>query len=107
VLTALLAARRWLKRHFFLAGYRVFVRFRTPEGRTVRGLRILRSDAKRARMVVGGNLLTHCNYHRCQAAIAQADGRIHVAVTTHDGGGDLDVIADPPFVRIFVLGRPA
>src|SRR4029078_3742023 len=29
---------------FFLAGYRIFVRFPTASGRTLRGLQILRSD---------------------------------------------------------------
>jgi hypothetical protein len=32
---------------FFLAGYRIFTRYRTPAGRTLRGLRILRSDTDR------------------------------------------------------------
>jgi SAM-dependent methyltransferase len=41
---------------FFLAGYRVFVKFRTAGARTLRGLYILRSDADRALMVAGGNL---------------------------------------------------
>ena len=54
-----------LGQDFFLAGYRVFTTFRAPTGRRLRGLRILRSDANRARMVTGGNLLTHYNYHRC------------------------------------------
>src|SRR5688572_572425 len=54
-----------LGQDFFLAGYRVFTTFRRPDGRRLRGLRILRSDADRTMMVVGGNLLTHYNYHRC------------------------------------------
>src|SRR5262245_1457495 len=29
---------------FFLTGYRIFARYTTPEGRCLRGLRILRSD---------------------------------------------------------------
>src|ERR1041385_3231946 len=38
---------RALGQDFFLTGYRIFARFRTPEGRVLRGLRILRSDANR------------------------------------------------------------
>jgi hypothetical protein len=34
-----------LGQDFFLAGYRVFTTFRAPNGRRLRGLRILRSDA--------------------------------------------------------------
>lgn len=36
--------------NFFLAGYRIFTRYRTPNGRTLRGLRILRSDTDRRSM---------------------------------------------------------
>ena len=35
-----------LGQDFFLAGYRVFTTFRRPDGRALRGLRILRSDAE-------------------------------------------------------------
>jgi uncharacterized protein YqjF (DUF2071 family)/uncharacterized membrane protein YphA (DoxX/SURF4 family) len=83
-----------LGQDFFLAGYRVFVRFRSGSGRTLRGLRILRSDADRLRMVVGGNLFTHYNYHHCDARLAATADRIDVAVTTRDGAGDLDITAD-------------
>ncbi len=79
---------------FFLAGYRVFTTFRAPGGRRLRGLRILRSDANRARMVAGGNLMTHYNYHRCTASIAATGDRIRIAVSTPDHGGDLRITAD-------------
>ena len=79
---------------FFFAGYRVFTRFRTPEGRVLRGLRILRSDTDRTRMMVGGNLLTHYNYHRCEATVDASGARLRVAVRTPDRTGDLDVTAD-------------
>jgi uncharacterized protein YqjF (DUF2071 family) len=85
---------------FFLAGYRVFTRFHTADGRTLRGLRILRSDADRRAMVAGGNLLTHYNYHRCEAAIDESAGRIHVAVTAADSIGSLDVSADLTDTRL-------
>jgi hypothetical protein len=79
---------------FFLAGYRIFTTFRTPGGRRLRGLRILRSDANRARMVSGGNLLTHYNYHRCAATVDTAGARIRIAVSTADHAGDVRVTAD-------------
>jgi uncharacterized protein YqjF (DUF2071 family) len=79
---------------FFLAGYRVFTTFAPATGPMMRGLRILRSDANRARMVAGGNLLTHYNYHPCEASIEPSPDRIHVTVRTRDRGGDLDVTAD-------------
>jgi hypothetical protein len=93
-----------LGQDFFLAGYRVFTTFRpgrrrpgeggAPGGRRLRGLRILRSDANRARMVAGGNLLTHYNYHRCTSSVEVSAGRVRIAVDTPDHGGDLRVTAD-------------
>jgi len=77
---------------FFVAGYRVFTRFHTADGRTLRGLRILRSDTDRSLMALGGNLLTHYNYHHCRANVAAANDAIRFAVHTSDGTGDLDVI---------------
>jgi len=79
---------------FFLAGYRVFARFPTADGRTLRGLRILRSDTDRAIMALGGNLLTHYNYHRCRASVVVAGESIRFTIHTPDGAGDLDVIVD-------------
>jgi type IV secretory pathway TrbD component len=78
--------------NFFLAGYRVFARFRAADGRVLRGLRILRSDTDRTLMALGGNLLTHYNYHRCRANVVAANDTIRFAVHTPDGTGDLDVI---------------
>src|SRR4029450_2189263 len=42
---------------FFLSGYRIFTRYRTQTGLTLRGLRILRSDTSRSSMRLFGNLL--------------------------------------------------
>jgi hypothetical protein len=84
-----------LGQDFFLAGYRVFTRFRTASGRSLRGLRILRSDTDRAAMVAAGNLLTHYHYHRCRAAIDTAPERIEVDLHTRDGLGDLRITVRP------------
>ena len=79
-----------LGQDFFLAGYRVFTTFRAPTGRRLRGLRILRSDANRARMVAGGNLLTHYNYHRCTSSVAVTRPTGSASTSdTPDHGGDL------------------
>lgn len=82
---------RPLGQRFFLAGYRVFARFHLPSGRTARGLRILRSDADRALMVRGGNLMTHYDYHRCDVQIEGCDERRSISVRTVDRAGDLDL----------------
>ncbi len=82
-----------LGQDFFLAGYRVFTTFRAPNGRRLRGLRILRSDANRTLMVSGGNLLTHYNCHHCTSSIDAAGGHLRVEVNTRDHGGDLRLTA--------------
>jgi hypothetical protein len=84
----------WMGRSFFLAGYRVFVRHRDPQGRSRRGLRILRSDTDRATMAFFGNLLTHYNYRQVSAGVSQTDRYLEIAVKSPDGAGDLHVIGD-------------
>ena len=79
---------------FTLTGYRIFTKFKTPTGRTLRGLRILRSDADRACMVRGGNLLTHYNYRKCDATISSSPDRLALSIRTPDGSADVDVSAD-------------
>jgi len=90
---------RALGQDFFLAGYRVFTRLGH-----VRGLRILRSDTNRTRMAVGGNLLTHYNYHRCRVRLEHVGHRLHVLVATPDGAGDLDVWVGSGDPRISASG---
>jgi hypothetical protein len=78
---------------FVLAGYRIFARFRGSDGHTVRGLRILRSDADRRSMVAGGNLLTRYNYHHCSASLDENTHDIRVRIETTDGAADVDITA--------------
>ena len=78
--------------NFFLAGYRIFTTFRTAEGRVLRGLRILRSDTDRTLMALGGNLLTHYNYHRCRARVTATEQAARFTIDTPDGAGDLDLV---------------
>lgn len=79
---------------FFLTGYRVFAKFRTPEGRTLRGLRILRSDANRRAMVMGGNVLTHYHYRLCASDVRAEGESLTVDVRTPRGEADVSVRAD-------------
>lgn len=51
---------------FFLAGYRVFVRYNAESGHSLRGLYILRSETDKLRMQLLGNLFTHYNYSRIE-----------------------------------------
>jgi hypothetical protein len=83
----------WCGQDFFLSGYRVFVKHRTREGRTLRGLRILRSDANRRGMVCGGNCLTHYNYHHCRASLHETGGTLSIRVDTAGGEADASITA--------------
>lgn len=47
---------------FFLIGYRLFVRFKTKEGKRLRGLYILKSETDHKKMELFGNIFTHYNY---------------------------------------------
>ena len=80
-------------RNFFLSGYRIFSRYRAPDGRTLRGLRILRSDADSLLMVRAGNLLTHYRYAKCTATCRRTPETLDVQIRTPRGEADLDVRA--------------
>jgi uncharacterized protein YqjF (DUF2071 family) len=53
---------KFLGNDFFLIGYRVFVRFTTSQGKTLRGLYILKSETNKKKMEFFGNIFTHYNY---------------------------------------------
>jgi hypothetical protein len=80
--------------NFFLAGYRIFTRYRTPAGRTLRGLRILRSDTDRRSMQLFGNLLTHYAYDLSRCDASKKDDKYSIRVSSPKGDADLQVEAD-------------
>ncbi|MFI0240509.1 DUF2071 domain-containing protein [Streptomyces sp. NPDC016845] len=81
-------------RDFLLTGYRVFTRFPTPEGRTMRGLRILRSGTDNNLMRLGGNLLTRYNYRQTHMRTHISADTLEFRVDSADGNADLTVRAD-------------
>jgi len=87
-------APRALGQDFFLTGYRVFTRFDAAQGGTLRGLRILRSDASRSLMVSFGNLLTHYNYRRADVLLRESARSLEIEIQTPRAEADLHVIAD-------------
>ena len=78
---------------FFLSGYRVFTRYQTSTGRSLRGLRILRSDTDSRFMRMFGNLLTHYGYERSECLLKRDGGNYSIRVATPNGSADLDVEA--------------
>lgn len=83
----------WLAQDFFLAGYRVFARARLPDGRSVRGLRILGSDTDSLRMTVLGGLLTHYGYRKTQVGVRHEGATLALQVS-HRGQLVVDLEAD-------------
>lgn len=80
--------------NFFLTGYRIFARHTTAAGRTLRGLRILRSDTDRRLMAVLGNRLTHYNYQLADVDFAVREGSMEINIRTPNAEADFHVIAD-------------
>jgi uncharacterized protein YqjF (DUF2071 family) len=83
----------FLGRSFVLSGYRIFTRLVGADGKTMRGLRILRSDTDSSLMARLGNLTTHYGYSHCVAAIERSDSQLSVTITTQRGEADLSVVA--------------
>ena len=84
---------RFAGQNFFLSGYRIFTRFKTSNGRVLRGLRILRSDTDRALMARFGNLLTHYRYQRAKVFFRHEREVLEIKITTPNAEADLHVIA--------------
>jgi Uncharacterized conserved protein (COG2071) len=79
---------------FFLSGYRIFTRYRTKTGQTLRGLRILRSDTNRSSLRFFGNLLTHYQYELSTWDVRRTDQTFEVQVQTPGRAADLHVEAN-------------
>ncbi len=92
---------RALGRDFFLSGYRVFARLRSRP--SIRGLRILRSDADSRVMTWSGNLFTRYGYELCSTRVDRSAE--HLAVTV-DGSARLRVGADLRPVHHVPTGSP-
>ncbi len=79
---------------YVLTGYRIFTRFPTPAGGTMRGLQILRSDTDRRLMALGGNLLTRYHYRLARMRFETSGSRLSAVVHSRDGRADLALTAD-------------
>lgn len=104
----------WLGQDFFLAGYRIFTRLRDSSGRTLRGLKILRSETDKRRMVWLGNLMTGYRYRRVGLCVESSGSETRVRTALPDGSPTLDLSFDldahpdmPPQGSPFVDWRTA
>ena len=85
---------RFFGQDFFLAGYRIFTRLPDSDGRRLRGVKILRSETNRSRMVWLGNLLTHYHYRRGMVEEQREGTRWRIRTRTRGGRPTLDVSFD-------------
>lgn len=69
---------------FLLIGYRLFVRYRSVDGRRLRGLYILRSETDSRRMVMLGNLFTPYRYVLSDARLFVLEEEL--VATSQDSG---------------------
>ena len=84
----------FLGQDFFLSGYRVFTSFEREPGKTIRGLRILRSDTDKPVMKAFGNLLTHYNYCNADVKLEENGQELSIGIRTPKAVADLQVVAD-------------
>jgi len=83
----------FLGNDFILAGFRIFVRYRTKAGKRLRGLYIIKSETNKSRMSFFGNIFTHYNYTTTDIKETNSSGSlrfssnrsgIEIAITKHD-----------------------
>jgi hypothetical protein len=75
---------RFLGNDFILTGYRIFVRYTTSQGKSLRGLYILKSETDKRKMAILGNLMTNYNYTRKDIHYSHYDGEITVDIPGSD-----------------------
>lgn len=86
---------------FFLAGYRIFTRLHDgPAGRRLRGLRILRSETDKRRMVWLGNLMTGYRYRHVCLRTAETGSSTRVETSLADGTPTLEVVFDTGLAEV-------
>lgn len=76
-----------------MTGYRVFMRMKTDGGATMRGLRILASQATSPLSVWGANLTTRYHYQRAHAHMEETGRTLRAVVSAPHGEADVDVTA--------------
>lgn len=89
---------------FILAGYRIFVRYTTSNGKRLRGLFILRSETDQLKMAILGNVFTHYNYQATDIHFTTSGTQIQVAsnksslsVKVEEGDDEIALPAGSPF----------
>lgn len=69
---------KFMGNHFFLIGYRVFVRYTNNSGKRLRGLYILKSETDNKKMEFLGNIFTHYSYTTTDIKQAKQNGTTEI-----------------------------
>ncbi|MBL7834657.1 MAG: DUF2071 domain-containing protein [Cyclobacteriaceae bacterium] len=80
----------FLGNDFILAGFRIFVRYRTKAGKRLRGLYIIKSETNKSRMSFFGNIFTHYNYTTTDIEETSTPHSLHFR--SHNSG--IDIVTD-------------
>jgi hypothetical protein len=80
---------------FLLAGFRLFVRYTTSSGKSLRGLYILKSLTNKRRMACLGNFFTHYHYSSGHLQMTTSEHGISVRSTSFDIAVDISTTAEP------------
>ena len=70
---------QFLGNDFVLAGYRIFVRYTTSQGKRLRGLYILGSETNKKKMAMLGNIFTHYNYRTTDINIFKEKEKLFIS----------------------------
>jgi hypothetical protein len=76
---------------FVLAGFRLFTRYTTREGRRLRGLKILGGGADSMGMTLLGSIMTHYQYRHLRIEVMETPDRLGIVMS---GGHHLRVVAE-------------
>jgi hypothetical protein len=94
----------FLGNDFILAGYRIFVRYTTSQGKRLRGLYILGSETNKKKMALLGNIFTHYNYktidisiHKSQDLLSVKSERSGLDIRVSVGKAEIPLPANSPF----------
>lgn len=84
----------FMAQDFFLAGMRVFARGRLPDGRNVRGLRILGSATDSWRMKIADSLLSHYQYEKIKITTRRSEPHLEMSAWDSKGALSIKFLAD-------------
>lgn len=95
---------KFLGNDFFLIGFRIFVRYRTSQGKRLRGLYILKSETDKKRMEILGNLFTSYRYSTTDIQQLKNESGSHIyskhsnfSIQVENNAQEVPLPSDSPF----------